>query len=79
MCPVYADRHRSIRGIAIHHGRASDSAKINEIHVAYNELNLHYNIVGLVVSRRFQIPLHGPTDFVCDPTRPTDKIRTCRD
>jgi len=24
------------------------------------------------VSCRFQIPLHGPTDFVCDPTRPTD-------
>jgi len=27
------------------------------------------------VSCRFQIPLHGRTDFVCDPTRPTDKIR----
>ena len=36
------------------------------------------NIVGLVVSCRFQIPLHGPTDFVCNPTRPTDKIRTNR-
>jgi len=23
--------------------------------------------------------LHGLPDFVCDPTRPTDKIRTCRD
>jgi len=37
------------------------------------------DIVGLVVSCRFQIPLHGPPDFVCDPTKPTDKIRTCRD
>ena len=37
------------------------------------------NIVGLVVSCRLQIPLYGLTDFVCDPTRPTDKIRTCRD
>jgi len=37
------------------------------------------DIVGLVVSCRFQIPLHGPTDFVRDPTIPTDKIRTCRD
>jgi len=27
------------------------------------------------VSCRFQIPLHGPTEFVCNPTRPTDKIR----
>jgi len=27
------------------------------------------------MSCRFQIPLHGPTDFVCDPTRPTDKVQ----
>jgi len=37
------------------------------------------DIVGLVVSCRFQIPLHGPTDFVCEPTIRTDKIRTCRE
>ena len=37
------------------------------------------DVVCLVVSCRFQIPLHGPTDFVCGPTRPTDKIRTCLD
>jgi len=34
----------------------------------YSELNLYYkyekNIIGLVVSCRFPIPLHGPTDFV---------------
>ena len=51
-------------------------------------LNVHYNLLiesgtypglGRVVSFRFQIPLHGPTDFVCKPTGPTDKIRTCRD
>jgi len=29
--------------------------------------------ISLVWSCRSQIPLHGPTDFVCDPTRPTDK------
>jgi len=36
-------------------------------------------IVGLVMLCRFQIPLHGPADFVSDAIWPMDKIRTCRD